>query len=884
MVSEARDRRVELDRATELADDLVGFVVDHMEQFVARHAPDFVLPTSFAGYPVGSDVRADLAHTLALLRDAGVQRIAGRAVDDAIRTVLYPIDGAHTHTFFSYRVAETLARAGSFADNALLADASAATRENLARACDSTEWIELLDKGLPANFTTVLARCELARHSLGLDVDPSVLNDLLDRSRRLLEANPSGYIDDSETGAGGRYDIYSADVYLFTERFADLLEPAWTHGARQVGDLVAAVAARNGAAMAWGRSLGALAVCHTVELGAMVLQRDLTDDRPGWLARTANAVGQLDRWTDGALVTAHRYRAQDGYRGLDRWVQTTFDCLGKLVWSALRLRDTEAVAAGGDPFPSRDDLVRFEVDRAAAVWSYRSDATAFTYAFVGGAWAGYLPGPRNPGLFEEPVDAPLPVFTPMVSVGGTRYVGAGLPTSVQHRPGEADATWEAFPPLEPGSNRSPLPARRRSTVTVDRHVLHLRERLDFDTPPDAVVLQVTETRHRPLRVDVHTDARHRQQTIDTDGLAPFRSFWSELPVLHQVDLVPGTHVDVTMSVRPKVRIATADRSHHYHRSLYDPLARDVVESSFGGHLLHRPDVAREHLERVDAFHLHWPEWFVETPERAEAFIELLAETGTTLVWTQHNLRPHRDVERADELYQRFASAARVVVHHSRWGRDVVCARYRFREDATHVVIPHGHFGELVDTTGATRAEVEEDLGLRPGVTRIGIVGAPRREKDVQAFMDAFAATTRDDLELLVLSLDGERVPDDPRIVARPYEFIERAEYDRRMLAVDVVALPFDPDGQMLTTGVVGDIVGLGLPAIVSRWPYAIEALGDAAIAYDDEDHLVRLLDAIDASDLDRAALASSALQAGLSWPGLASRFLDAVIGAGAIKC
>jgi glycosyltransferase involved in cell wall biosynthesis len=241
------------------------------------------------------------------------------------------------------------------------------------------------------------------------------------------------------------------------------------------------------------------------------------------------------------------------------------------------------------------------------------------------------------------------------------------------------------------------------------------------------------------------------------------------------------------------------------------------------------------------------------------------------------------VARADELYQQFASAARVVVHHSRWGRDIVCARYRFRDDAVHVVIPHGHFGDLIQTSGMSRSDIERDLGLRPGVTRIGIVGAPRREKDVQAFMDAFAATTRDDLELLVLSLDGERVPDDPRVVARPYEFVERAEYDRRMVAIDAVALPFDPDGQMLTTGVVGDVVGFGLPAIVSRWPYATEALGDAGIVYDDEDHLVRMLETVGPADLDRAARASRALRAELSWARLAPLFLDAVIDTGAIK-
>ena len=181
-----------------------------------------------------------------------------------------------------------------------------------------------------------------------------------------------------------------------------------------------------------------------------------------------------------------------------------------------------------------------------------------------------------------------------------------------------------------------------------------------------------------------------------------------------------------------MRIATADPSHHYHRSLYDPIAADVVETSFGGHLVHRLEAARARLATIDAVHLHWPEWFLDTPEEADTFIALLEETGTTLVWTQHNLRPHREVERAEELYQRFASAAQVVIHHSEWGRDAVLARYRFRADAKHVVLPHGHFGSLLDTTAAARDAAETALGLEPCALRIGIVGAPRREKQTGA--------------------------------------------------------------------------------------------------------------------------------------------------------
>ena len=264
-----------------------------------------------------------------------------------------------------------------------------------------------------------------------------MLADLLARSRRLIGANPAGFIDDSEDGAGARYDIYSADVYLFTEPFAADLEPLWSRGARAVGDLVTAVATRDGSAMPWGRSLGVLGVCHTIELAALVLTRGLTDDAGRWLALAQNALDQFPAWSDGALLTAHTRRSQNTYRGPDRWLQLTFDCLGKLAWAAELFASVELATAASPSSPSlpRDELVRFEPDRHAAVWTYRSPAIAFVLPFVGPAWADYLPAPRNPGLYEVPVDAPLPTFVPTITANGDRFVAGGLPVELRHESG-----------------------------------------------------------------------------------------------------------------------------------------------------------------------------------------------------------------------------------------------------------------------------------------------------------------------------------------------------------------------------------------------------------------------------------------------------------------
>ena len=49
---------------------------------------------------------------------------------------------------------------------------------------------------------------------------------LVERTAAVLDANPLGYLDDSTHGIG-RYDIYAADVWLFTEPLAGHLGARW---------------------------------------------------------------------------------------------------------------------------------------------------------------------------------------------------------------------------------------------------------------------------------------------------------------------------------------------------------------------------------------------------------------------------------------------------------------------------------------------------------------------------------------------------------------------------------------------------------------------------------------------------------------------------------
>ncbi len=837
-----------------LQDRLVAFAVARVESLVAAHLPDLRIPGVFAGHLVGADVRADLAFTIGLLGRAGVGSVAGRPIVDALRVVLAPTDGVRTHSFFSYRVAETLLR-----NEGLLDRFDDETRARVLEACDSTSFIERLHAGqLPRNYAAVLLRCEVARQRLGLEVDPGVLDDLTERTVALLDANPGGYLDDAVSRIG-RYDIYSGDIYLFTEPMADRLGDVWRHGARAALDLVERVGATNGAAVPWGRSIGALATCLTIELAGLAAGHGLVEDPGPWLARGDHAFDRLARWfaADG-LVTAHQHRSTFGYRGPFRRLQMTLDCLGKLADTAGVLIDAGAGAAPelatGDLFPPRDELIRFEVDRPAAVWTYRSPDLAFVLPIVGSTVGDYLPTPRNPGLFEVPVDADLPTGVPSIFRRGVRHTSGMLPSAIDKTDGGLVLTYDGFPRSHqfelPDDAPSPLPGRRTVRYRVEGRTLHADEELRFEPAerPHALAVQLTETAGRPLRVEFRADQPHAVTTVDVSGLKEYRSFWAELPTVHQIDVDPAPVVHLGWSVTPKLRILTTGLTHHYHRGVYDPLvaAGAVVDRQISTTRLFGDDA---YLDDWDLFHLHWPEWFIG-PDigRHRAAVERLRAAGVRIVWTQHNLVPHDKDPRLPDIYDLWAGAADGIVHHSDYGRRRVEDRYGFRPDGLHRVIPHLHFGHLGG------AGEDTDTGATDGPIRLGVLGAPRQEKDVQAVLDAFARTTRTDLELHVWSLRGdETVPDDLRIHTETYRMVDRDLYDARLRSLDALILPF-AESDMITTGTVGDVVGAGIAAVVSDWGYLAEALGPAGIPYGDD--LTATLQGLDRRRLATAAAAA----------------------------
>lgn len=870
----------------ELADQLRELAVTTLEALEREHFPDWQLPRVFAGHAVGADVRADLCFTLAHLADAGVLDVSGEHPDTITARLLREVDGPSTHTFFSYRIAETLARHGTFDGNPLLTDCDDAQREQLVIATDSSDWLELLDSHLlPRNYSAVLARCELGRERLGLLDDPARLESLVARTAAMLGENPRRFLDDSNHRVG-RYDIYTADVWLFCEPLSARLGPVWGEGLRTALELVLAVGSRDGTAVPWGRSTGALGAALTVELAALALADGHAGALgPVWLRRAADATRTLAEGFDADGVSnAHRHKDQDEYRGPARRLQLTLDLLGKIAWAAAGLARAPSdvrAATRAEAYPSDDRWISFEQHRGAGVWAHRSAGADFVLPLVGASRSHYLPAPYQPGTWEVPVDADLPCWTPLVLSGLGRYTAGGVPAAVRHEDGVLTAHWEELPPsgvsLDATKQGAPLAATRNLRLAVERRTLVLDDELTFEEVPRGVSLAIPEVAGRPLHVEWTCESPHTTSRVVVDGLAEWRSAWSELAAVHQIDCEPAARLVYRAAVTPLLRVASTAYEHHYDASLYAPMRSRVVEL--------RPPVgwhapAGAPLDQLDLLHMHWPEWVAFDDLAAhEEILRRLREHGVPIVWTAHNLTPHeRRPDVYDPIYAAWAREAEAVIHHSEWGKERMLARYQFGNRCRHEVIPHGHFGAMWEAAGVPdRATAEATLGLAPCAVRIGVLGAPREDKLVQAVLDGVAACARDDVQLVCWSLGpGDSVPDDPRIpIAEPYRGCDAATYATRLAACDALALVFDRDGDMLATGTAADAQGLGLPALASDWSYLSEVLGAGAIPCGQTaSSIAAAVDALTSDRLASAAVAVLASRADYEWEPIATRTAD----------
>jgi glycosyltransferase involved in cell wall biosynthesis len=874
-----------------LAADFTTYVAETIREIRRRYLEGEPRPGYLAGYPIRSDVLGDYFFVLGLLRELEVPEIDGETVESTLRRWLPRIDGQATKSFYSYRLAETLLRYGPFSENPLLEGLGSAVCAELKKAVDATELLAQLQSpgGGPANnYWGVLARCEEARRRLGLLGDESVLESAVVKTRQILFANPYGFFDDSKSGHG-RFDSYSADLLLFVEPLWPSLGRAeMTRMLRHHVKLFESIAMENGASVIWGRSTGALSLLLNMEVHSLALREGLASDRGRSLRLVHHSFEcWKNDWIEAGLITAHQNRSPFGYRGPHRILQMTLDCLGKLAQTALYLR-AAADPPQGEPqeqketrlFPNMDRYHRF-AETGAGVWMFRNNQISFQLAVVatGAADADYLPMPRRPGVLENPVDAPLYVLTPQLRYGEKTECFTSLPSTV-----------------EKGADSLRLVQREDSEFGQRFRQVHYRvvdncveveERVRCEQAPDCIAIGLVDA-ERPLQWEIlGAPEPWRIREVDVSGIRSFRSFWSQHKRWRELDLPGQADIKVTYRLCPQPRVLVIPGDHDYLRCIYGSLEPPGLEADFLPQQLDwHPGLAREWSRRYDVLHVGWPEHLFGAEheecyrDQYREFLDELATQPIRVVWTLHNRLPHHGEEAwTSELYERWARLSAAALHHSHWGRDRILKELPFSKSCRHQIIPHPHYRALMDSQ-ITRAEAERKLDLPAAPIRIGVLGRPQKEKQVELVLEEFAASRNQNLQLLVTAVGPDTpIPSDPRIHTFPRRgMLPRETINQYSAACDLlVSCPCGP--RYLTSGMVADAVGKAVGLISNQWPFLREIMGDAGLYFDDRKpgDLCRLFDKLEPEDCLRASRAARELRQNYA-PEHCARLLATTIG------
>jgi glycosyltransferase involved in cell wall biosynthesis len=250
----------------------------------------------------------------------------------------------------------------------------------------------------------------------------------------------------------------------------------------------------------------------------------------------------------------------------------------------------------------------------------------------------------------------------------------------------------------------------------------------------------------------------------------------------------------------------------------------------------------------DIIHFHWPEALIgkntlakntDLKEIREA-LDRLKQTGSKLVWTQHNYIPHdlsHHAGKATELYQLFANYMDGCIHHSEWGNKTIRKRLGFDSDCQHITIRHGNKSEPKQSS-LTQDQVRQRLGLPINKKIYLSVGVVRPYKNLELIIETL--NQRDDNELLLIAggvLDGDYYKRLVSIAKSKNKigflgYVEKPQLDQIMCASDYL---ITAHGQTSLTSAAPHLsLQYAKSMICPRTPYFLEALGESAVYYDND--------------------------------------------------
>ena len=240
----------------------------------------------------------------------------------------------------------------------------------------------------------------------------------------------------------------------------------------------------------------------------------------------------------------------------------------------------------------------------------------------------------------------------------------------------------------------------------------------------------------------------------------------------------------------------------YVKLLYD----GIQQAGHGVTDMHLTRLHRLKGERV--LHLHWPDYYLANAHWAVATVRgclylvvcaYAKALGFRLVWTTHNLEPHRNHHpRTFALFQRsFLCLLDGSISLTQAAAGLARARMPRLQRLPMAVIPHGHYrGCYPDQT--TRIAARERLGLSPDAKVVLFVGGLHPYKNVDALVEAFCRLDDEHAMLVIagapaaeaMAVEAARWPlRHPGIRTLP-RFLPDEELQYLFRSADLCVLPF----------------------------------------------------------------------------------------------
>ena len=343
---------------------------------------------------------------------------------------------------------------------------------------------------------------------------------------------------------------------------------------------------------------------------------------------------------------------------------------------------------------------------------------------------------------------------------------------------------------------------------------------------------------------------------------------------------PSERESVSVALMP----VYANPYQHLLSSALETLGVEVV------HHRRLPDLSwlQSSVSRIEVLHLHWLYGLYmarfRTPIQAAIFLRWLRRAkglGYRLVWTVHNILPHRRPLPPFHRWLRrvVASRADAIITHCHSARDELLRRFPTKTPVH--VIPHGNYVGVYPFN-MTRDSARREIGIESSAFVYLALGNMARYKGLDKLVGEFSQRNRSDERLVIAGRNRDRrlvrrllaaAASQDRITVSP-GFIPDDRMQVYLAAADVLVCPFN---EILGSGSLILGMSYGLPVIAPAVGCLPELVTpEAGSLYDPRDPLAlgRALDASRSWKLASMSSAAMAIANGLCWDRIAGQTLD----------